>query len=90
MPSPRTPAHDFFETHVVPNHEAWLARPTDIRLAMNAVLSLHHMADHFWLAYQATNPKLVYCTKNLRGFRDELVKQCPCYAVVTNGVKLTP
>lgn len=37
MFSSRTPAHEFFDMHVAPNHGAWQAHTTDIRLAMNVV-----------------------------------------------------
>jgi len=82
MPSPRTPAHDFFEMHVVPNHEAWLAQPTDIRLAMNGVLSLYHMADHFWHAYATTDPNRIFSTANSGLFRAELANRNHRFAVL--------
>lgn len=75
MPSVRTPAHDFFDTHLVPNYEAWLAQPTDIRLAMNAVVCLYHMADHFWHAYANLDSSRTFATANSGLFRAELAKR---------------
>lgn len=82
MPSSRTLAHDFFDTHLVPNHEVWLVQPTDIRLAMNAVVSLYHMADHFWHAYNQTNPNLTFQTRNSALFRAALATRDNHFAVL--------
>jgi hypothetical protein len=82
MPSTRTSAHDFFDTHLVPNHEAWLAEPTDMRLAMNAVVSLYHMADHFWHAYSKTDPGRTLNTANSALFRAALADQDREFAVL--------
>lgn len=68
----QTPAHEFFHIHVLPNLEAWLSQPTDIRLAMNATVSLYHMADHYWLAYSPIDPARVFGTKDSGSFRSEL------------------
>lgn len=75
MPSTRTPAHDFFDTHLVPNYEAWLVQPTDMRLAMNAVVSLYHMADHFWHAYANLDSSRIFATANSALFRAELANR---------------
>jgi hypothetical protein len=71
----KTDAHEYFEIHVVPNLDAWMAQPTDIRLAMSATVALYHMADHFWHAYSASDPSRVFCTANSALFRSELAKQ---------------
>jgi len=69
-----TPAHDYFYTQAVANHDAWLAQPTDIRLAMNAAVSLYHMADHYWHSYSRTEPTRVFSTLNAGAFRSEMAK----------------
>ena len=76
-----TCARFFFNTHVLPSLDAWAARPTDIRLAMIAVVSLNQMADHFWHAY-ASNSNLVLGTRSVGKFRAELVRLHPSFAVV--------
>lgn len=75
MSSARTQAHEFFEIHVVPNLEAWLSQPTDMRLAMNAVVSLYHMADHFWHAYASVDAGRVFGTASSGLFRAELAQR---------------
>ncbi len=82
MPSTRTQAHVFFETHVEPNHDAWLNEPTDIRLAMNAVVSLYHMADHFWHAYASIDPSRVFDTATAGKFRTALAQRNAHFAVL--------
>lgn len=77
-----TNANDFFDTHVLPNLEAWLNQPTDIRLAMNAVVSLYHMADHFWHAYESVDLSRVFGTTNSAKFRAELAQRDTHFAVV--------
>jgi len=71
----QTQAHEYFQIHAVPNVDAWMAQPTDMRLAMNAVVALYHMADHFWHAYSASDPSCVFSTSNSGLFRSELAKQ---------------
>lgn len=71
----RTKAHEFFEVHAVPNIEAWLKEPTDIRLAMNATVSLYHMADHFWHTYSLVDVTRVFGTPDASAFRAELARR---------------
>jgi hypothetical protein len=75
-------AHTFFETHVEPNLSAWSAQPIDIRLAMNAVVSLYHMADHFWHAYGSVDPIRVFGTSSAADFRKELAVKNNHFAVL--------
>lgn len=82
MPRARTTAHDFFDTHAVPNHEEWLAKPVDIRLGMNAVVSLYHMADHFWHAYASLDSARVFATATPAQLRSELARQHPQFALL--------
>lgn len=82
MFSTHNQARAFFETHVEPNLAAWSAQPTDIRLAMNAVVSLYHMTDHFWYAYESVDPVRVFGTKSTNQFRNNLAQQFSHFAVV--------
>lgn len=82
MSSTRNQAHAFFETHVVPNLDAWLCQPTDIRLAMNAVVSLYHMADHFWHAYASIDSSRVFDTVCAATFRGELAGRYAYFAAL--------
>ncbi len=77
-----TPAHSFFKTHVKPNLDAWSTQPTDVRLAMNAVLSLYHLADHFWHAYSSSDPSRVLGTKSASEFRGQLAKRDTNFAIL--------
>lgn len=67
-----TLAHEYFQVHALPNLEAWLAQSTDIRLAMNAVVSMYHMADHYWHAYSVLEPSRVLSKNTSSAFRSEL------------------
>lgn len=82
MANTRTPAHEFLDTHVLPNHDAWIEHPTDMRLAMNAVLSLYHMADHFWHVFRKTDPNRTFHTPTAGAFRGELAKRDHKFAVL--------
>jgi hypothetical protein len=74
-------AQQFFDIHVVPNYDAWLSQPTDLRLAMNAVVSLYHMADYFWNSFYETDCR-VYSTKKSGEFRAELARRSDDYALL--------
>jgi len=78
----QTQAHEYFEIHVIPNLDAWMNQPTDIRLAMNAVVVLYHMADHFWHAYSSSDPSRVFGTTKSSSFRSKLAKQDNHYKVL--------
>lgn len=82
MFSTHNQAHAYFETHVEPNLAVWSAQPTDIRLAMNAVVSLYHMADHFWHAYGSVDSIRVFGTPSAGEFRKELAVQNNHFAIL--------
>lgn len=82
MATVHSPAQHFFDAYVVPNHDAWLAQPTDLRLAMNATVSLYHMADHFWHTYAAIEPVRVFCKGSSGQFRTELAKRNNEYSLL--------
>lgn len=78
----RTAAQDFFDTHLAPNHATWLASPLDLRLAMNAILSLYHMADHFWHSFSQSDPNRIFQTPNSSLFRTEMAKRYNHFAIL--------
>ena len=82
MPTSRTSAHNFFDTHVRPSVEDWRMNLTDIRLAMSAAIALNQMADHFWHAYGKVDPDRVFCTANSSAFRKELGTKNPHFALL--------
>jgi len=69
-------AHCFFDTHLIPNYKEWEANTLNLRLAMNASLSLFHMADHFWHSFCGSDPDRVFNEKNFRGFHNRINNEC--------------
>lgn len=82
MASSTTVAHEFLDTHVAPNHDEWIGEPTDLRLGMNAVLSLYHMADHFWHAYGQADPAHTFHTAHAGEFRTEMARHHNLFAIL--------
>jgi hypothetical protein len=82
MTKTSSPAHLFFQMHVKPNLDSWHAQPPDERLAMNAVVSLYHLADHFWQAYSSCDPGRVLDTKSASEFRGLLAKRDVNFAIL--------
>ena len=68
-------AHIYFEKYLRPNFEEWSANPLDERRAMNAVLSLNHMADWFYFRDCAGLPR-IQATKKMNEFRTSLIEKC--------------
>ncbi|MDZ7829379.1 MAG: hypothetical protein U5K33_07790 [Halofilum sp. (in: g-proteobacteria)] len=66
----------------MPNHEQWVEHPTHVRRAMNVVLSLYHMADHFWQAWASTQPDRVFNSEDAAAFRAELARNHEAFALV--------
>lgn len=77
-----TPAHKFFDTHVVPSVDEFQRNPLDIRLAMNAAVALNQLADHFWHHYRVSNPGRVFQAATPGVFRDQLSARYPDFTVV--------
>lgn len=75
-------AHSFFIKHVQPNMSAWVAQSTDERLAMNAVLSLYHLADHFWHSFSTSDPNRLLQSNSSGQYRSALAKQEPDFAIL--------
>lgn len=82
MPSQRTSAHDFWDAHVWPALDAWSGDPTDLRLALSAVLPLYHTADHVWHSYASVDPAKVLGTSSPSQYRSILAQLHPEFAIV--------
>lgn len=77
-----TCAHEFFRVHVIPNLQTWQNQSIDIRLAMNAVVSLYHMADHYWYAYSQLDSTRIFNTRSSGKYREELAERCNWFKVL--------
>lgn len=75
-------AQQFLDSHVVPNHDSWLVHPTDLRFAMNAVVSLYHMTDHFWHKSSPSEPDRVFGIESPGQFRKELARRDNQYSLL--------
>jgi hypothetical protein len=65
-------ARSFLEKFLRPNFEEWAANPIDERRAMNAILSLNHMADWYFAENRSIPTKVGRATA-LKGYCDYLV-----------------
>ena len=73
----------FFDGHVKPNYEDWLASPLDERLAKNAVADANNMAARAFRYWRDREPARVYRANNEGRYRDELAaRECPDFALV--------
>lgn len=75
-------AYSFFVKHVQPNMSAWASQLTDERLAMNAVFSLYHLADHFWYSFSVFHPNRVLGANSSGEYRSTLAKRDPNFAIL--------
>lgn len=80
--SETNPARAFFVVHVLPAARESAELPDDLRLAMIAAVAVNQMADHFWHAYQGDEAERVFGTTTVKGFRAELAKRQPEWAVI--------
>ena len=67
-----TQPQEFWRDHVEPNCRDYAATPESIRLAMNAAVSLFHMADWVWKTYHKTDPGKVANTNSAPAYCDHL------------------
>lgn len=72
----------FFDRHVLPNVAEWRKSPLDLRLAMNAAVSLNQMADYFWHQFSESEPDRVFAETTVRRFRRELSTRHPNYGLI--------
>ncbi len=74
---------NFFENHVKPNYEEWLADPLDERHAKNTVSDANIMAERVFHYWKDRDPTRVYSAKRPRPYRKALVaKECDDFQLV--------
>jgi hypothetical protein len=75
----------FFDVHLRPNYEEWLASPLDERQAMNALAAANNMAAwalHYWSGRDSTKVYGIRKDKESE-YRHELAtRECPDFALV--------
>jgi hypothetical protein len=73
----------FFENHLLPNYNEWLASPLNERLAKNAVADANNMAArvfHYWRDRDLTK---IHGAGNEGHYRNELAaRECPDFSLV--------
>jgi hypothetical protein len=73
----------FFEGHLRPNYEEWLASPLNERLAKNAVADANNMAARVFHYWRDRDPSQVYGATDEGRYRDELAqRECTDFALV--------
>ncbi len=74
---------NFFENHVKPDYEEWLADPLDERHAKNAVSDANIMAERVFHYWKDHDPTKVYSAKEATPYRKTLVaKECGDFQLV--------
>jgi hypothetical protein len=87
--SAQTRATEFFQNIVLPNIKCWEQNITSLRHAFNAAVSLHHIADYFWVANHQCSSKVFGC-QQLKDFRQRLGEENEALALlrdVADGFK---
>ena len=75
-------AREFFDKYLIPNVREWEGEPLYERRAMNAVLSLNHMADWFFLQSK-DEAKLPMSVTGTKQYREHLVSaECPDFQII--------
>jgi hypothetical protein len=73
----------FFERHVRPNYEEWLASPLNERLAKNAVADTNNMAARVFHYWRDRDPGQLYGATDEGRYRNELaIRECNDFALV--------
>jgi len=73
----------FFEGHVKPNYNDWLAAPLDERLAKNAVADVNNMAARVFDHWRSQGAAQVFGVKNEGEYRNALAaKECGDFGLV--------
>ncbi len=73
----------FFEDHVRPNYEEWMAQPLDQRLAKNAVADANNMAARVYHHWENVDRAKVHGVNHEGQYRDALVaKECEDFGLV--------
>lgn len=73
----------FFDNHVKPNYEQWLADPLNERLAKNAVADANNIAARVFHHWRDLDPSQVNDTADEGHYRSELAaRECPDFGLV--------
>ncbi len=68
---------EYFETYVLPSYFDYLAKPDDLRLAMNVATCAYSLSEWIWKTYSTIDSKRVFQQKSLKDFRTFLnVNEC--------------
>ena len=74
---------NFFDQHVLPNYDEWLAQPLDERRARNAVAEANNMAARVYLHWKDTDRARVFDANSESEYRDALATcECEDFALV--------
>lgn len=74
---------NFYDNHVRPNYDDWLANPLDERLAKNAVAEANNMAARVFRHWRCLDPAQLYGAAREGEYRKELaVRECPDFALL--------
>ena len=66
----------------MPSFSDWKFRITDLQLAINAVMAIYHMADHYFYSFSASDRSRVLATSSPGRFRTEMAKRDSYYAII--------
>ena len=73
----------FFENHVLPNYNEWLASPLDGRLAKNAVAGANNMAARVFHYWRGRDLSKIYGARSEGKYRNELAaRECQDFGLV--------
>ena len=73
----------FFEDHVKPNYEAWLAHPDKEYLAKNAVSDMNNMAERVFHYWSGRDNSQIFGKQSARQYREELAnRECSDFALI--------
>ena len=74
---------NFFDQHVLPNYDEWLAQPLDERCALNAVAAANNMAERVYHYWKDTDRAQVFDANTESKYRDELAtRECGDFGLV--------
>jgi hypothetical protein len=72
---------EYWDTFVLPNYSESKRCPGNIRLAMNAALSLYHVADYVFEQYGAGSSE-VYAQKTRRDYKNQYLSKDHWFAII--------
>lgn len=73
----------FFENHLKPNYDEWMASPLDDRRAKNAVGDANNMAARVFHYWNTRDPAQIYNATSEGSYRNELVSnECTDFGLI--------